>query len=67
MIKLAILCLIIALVAAILGFGGVAGTFANIAIWLFVLFIFSSFGEAVPTSLGPSNVRTAVVDRTGEP
>ncbi|QWC57330.1 DUF1328 domain-containing protein [Erythrobacter sp. 3-20A1M] len=37
MIKLAIICLVVALVAAILGFGGVAGTFAHIAVWLFVI------------------------------
>ena len=37
MIKLAIICLVVALIAAILGFGGVAGTFAHIAVWLFVI------------------------------
>jgi len=35
MIRLAILCLIIALVAALLGFGGVAGAFVGLAKILF--------------------------------
>ncbi len=46
MIRLAIICLIVAGVAALLGFGGVAGTFVGIAkilffiaLGLFVLFI----------------------------
>lgn len=37
MIKLALICLAIALVAAVFGFGGLAGTFVNIAIALFVI------------------------------
>lgn len=39
MIRLAILCLIIALIAALLGFGGVAGTFVGIAKILFFIAI----------------------------
>ena len=46
MIRLAIICLIVAGVAALLGFGGVAGTFVGIAkilffiaLGLFILFI----------------------------
>jgi len=39
MIRLAIICLVIALVAALLGFGGVAGTFVGIAKFLFFLAI----------------------------
>jgi len=35
MIRLAILCLIVAAVAALLGFGGLAGTFVGIAKILF--------------------------------
>ena len=37
MIKLAILCLVIAAVAAILGFGGLAGTMVDVAIVLAVI------------------------------
>jgi len=37
MIRLAILCLIIAGVAALLGFGGIAGTFVGIAKILFFI------------------------------
>jgi len=37
MIKLALICLVVAAVAAILGFGGVAGAFVDIAIWLAVI------------------------------
>ena len=36
MIKLAIICLVIALVSAILGFGGISGAFVDIALFLFV-------------------------------
>jgi uncharacterized membrane protein YtjA (UPF0391 family) len=39
MIQLAITCLIIALVAAILGFGGIAGSFVGIAKILFLVFL----------------------------
>ena len=39
MIRLAILCLVVALVAALLGFGGVAGTFVGIAKILFFIAI----------------------------
>lgn len=37
MIKLALLCLVVALVAAVLGFGGLAGTLVDAAIVLFVI------------------------------
>jgi len=37
MIRLAIICLVIAAVAAILGFGGIAGAFVDIAIWLAII------------------------------
>lgn len=37
MIGLAVTLLIIALIAAILGFGGIAGALADIAIFIFVL------------------------------
>ena len=37
MIRLAILCLVIAGVAALLGFGGIAGTFVGIAKILFFI------------------------------
>ena len=45
MLKLAALFAVIALIAAILGFGGLAGAFADIAIFLFVaaLVIFGIF------------------------
>ena len=39
MIRLAILCLLIALVAALLGFGGVAGAFIGLAKILFFIAI----------------------------
>ncbi|HZV18855.1 MAG TPA: DUF1328 domain-containing protein [Sphingobium sp.] len=46
MIRLAIICLVIALVAALLGFGGIAGAFVGlakilffVAIGLFVIFL----------------------------
>ncbi len=37
MIKLAIICLVIAAIAAILGLGGIAGAFVDIAIWLAII------------------------------
>lgn len=39
MIRIAIICLILALVAAVLGFGGLAGTFVGIAKILFFIAI----------------------------
>jgi uncharacterized membrane protein YtjA (UPF0391 family) len=39
MLKLAIACLVIALVAAVLGFGGIAGSFMGAAKILFVVFL----------------------------
>jgi uncharacterized membrane protein YtjA (UPF0391 family) len=39
MLRLAIACLIIALLAAVLGFGGIAGSFVGVAKILFVVFI----------------------------
>jgi uncharacterized membrane protein YtjA (UPF0391 family) len=39
MLQLAITCLIIALVAALLGFGGIAGSFVGVAKILFVVFL----------------------------
>lgn len=39
MLQLAILCLVIALALAFLGFGGVAGSFVGIAKILFVVFL----------------------------
>lgn len=39
MLQLAIACLIVALIAAILGFGGIAGSFVGIAKILFVVFL----------------------------
>lgn len=37
MIKLAIMCLVVAAIAAILGFGGLAGAFVDIAMWLAII------------------------------
>ncbi|GAB5350211.1 DUF1328 domain-containing protein [Alteriqipengyuania sp. 357] len=37
MIKLAIMCLVVAAIAAILGFGGVAGAFVDIAVWIAII------------------------------
>ena len=37
MIKLALVCLLVAAVAAILGFGGFAGALVDIAIWLTII------------------------------
>lgn len=39
MLQLAIACLIIALLAAVLGFGGIAGSFMGVAKILFVVFL----------------------------
>ena len=39
MLQLAIVCLVIALIAALLGFGGVAGSFVGVAKILFVVFL----------------------------
>jgi uncharacterized membrane protein YtjA (UPF0391 family) len=39
MLQLAIACLVIALIAAILGFGGIAGSFVGVAKILFVVFL----------------------------
>ena len=39
MLQLAIACLVIALLAAILGFGGIAGSFVGVAKIIFVVFL----------------------------
>lgn len=39
MLQLAIACLVIALIAAMLGFGGIAGSFVGVAQILFVVFL----------------------------
>lgn len=39
MLRLAIACLVIALIAAVLGFGGIAGSFMGVAKILFVVFL----------------------------
>ena len=39
MLQLAITCLVIVLIAAVLGFGGVAGSFVGVAKILFVVFL----------------------------
>ena len=39
MLQLAIACLVIALIAAVLGFGGIAGSFVGVAKILFVVFL----------------------------
>ena len=39
MLQLAIACLVIALIAAFLGFGGIAGSFVGVAKILFVVFL----------------------------
>ena len=39
MLRLAIACLVIALIAALLGFGGIAGSFVGVAKILFVVFL----------------------------
>ena len=39
MLQLAIACLLIALIAAVMGFGGIAGSFVGVAKILFVVFL----------------------------
>jgi uncharacterized membrane protein YtjA (UPF0391 family) len=39
MLQLAIVCLVIALIAAVLGFGGIAGSFVGVAKILFIVFL----------------------------
>lgn len=39
MLQLAITCLVIALIAAVLGFGGIAGSFVGVAKILFAVFL----------------------------
>ena len=39
MLQLAVVCLVIALLAAVLGFGGIAGSFVGVAKILFVVFL----------------------------
>jgi len=39
MLQLAIACLVVALIAAFLGFGGIAGSFVGVAKILFVVFL----------------------------
>ena len=39
MLQLAITCLIVALIAALLGFGGIAGSFVGAAKILFIVFL----------------------------
>ena len=39
MLQLAITCLVVALIAALLGFGGIAGSFVGVAKLLFVVFL----------------------------
>ena len=39
MLQLAIACLVIALIAAVLGFGGIAGSFVGVAKILFFVFL----------------------------
>lgn len=39
MLQLAIACLVIALLAAVFGFGGIAGSFVGVAKILFVVFL----------------------------
>ena len=39
MLQLAIACLVIALIAFVLGFGGIAGSFVGVAKILFVVFL----------------------------
>lgn len=39
MLQLAIACLVIALISAVLGFGGIAGSFVGVAKILFVVFL----------------------------
>ena len=39
MLRLAVACLVVALIAALLGFGGIAGSFVGVAKILFVVFL----------------------------
>ncbi len=39
MLQLAVACLVVALILAVLGFGGIAGSFVGIAKILFVVFL----------------------------
>lgn len=39
MLRLAVICLVVALIAALLGFGGIAGSFVGVAKILFVVFL----------------------------
>lgn len=39
MLQLAIACLVLALIAAVLGFGGIAGSFVGVAKIVFVVFL----------------------------
>jgi uncharacterized membrane protein YtjA (UPF0391 family) len=39
MLQLAVTCLVVALIAALLGFGGIAGSFVGVAKLLFVVFL----------------------------
>ncbi len=39
MLKIAVLCLVIALIAAVLGFGGIAGSLVGVAKILFFVFL----------------------------
>jgi uncharacterized membrane protein YtjA (UPF0391 family) len=39
MLQLAVTCLVVALIAALLGFGGIAGSFVGVAKILFVVFL----------------------------
>jgi uncharacterized membrane protein YtjA (UPF0391 family) len=47
MFRLAILCLIIALIAALLGYGGLAGSFVGVAEVLFMVFLAMSAAFAI--------------------
>lgn len=39
MLRLAVICLVVALIAALLGFGGIAGSFVGVAKILFIVFL----------------------------
>lgn len=39
MLQLAVVCLLIAIISAVLGFGGIAGSFIGVAKILFVVFL----------------------------
>ena len=51
MLQLAIVCLVVALIAALLGFGGIAGSFVGVAKILFFVFlvlaVLSFFGGSI--------------------